>query len=372
MTPSDPIVRFRRVRKSFDGGSPVVRDLTLDVARGEFLTLLGPSGSGKTTTLMMLAGFEQPDGGEILLDGRPIERLPPHRRGIGVVFQSFALFPHMTVSQNLAFPLKLRRVGRAERDARVAAALEMVRLGGLGERMPTQLSGGQQQRVALARALIFAPSLVLMDEPLGALDKQLREEMQLEIRSLHERLGVTMVYVTHDQSEAMTMSDRIAVFAAGIVQQLGAPRELYEAPANAFVARFVGENNRLSGQMLGVEGDVAQIRLACGPVVEARIGDVATVGAPCVVSVRPERIAVAAIPAGEMGESALPARLLEAIYLGDHVRLRLLIGGDGDEAAEIVVKRAAGAGSGGLAVGQSGSVAWQPHHAIAFRPEGPP
>ena len=224
-----PLVRFQNVRKSYDGSTLVVRDLTLDVARGEFITLLGPSGSGKTTTLMMLAGFEQPDAGDILLEDRPIGRTPPHKRGIGVVFQSFALFPHMTVAENVAFPLEVRRVGRTEREERVARALDMVRLAGLGGRKPSQLSGGQQQRVALARALVFEPPLVLMDEPLGALDKSLREEMQLEIRHLHERLGVTMVYVTHDQGEAMTMSDRIAVFAAGEIQQLGTPEALYES-----------------------------------------------------------------------------------------------------------------------------------------------
>jgi putative spermidine/putrescine transport system ATP-binding protein len=366
---SIPLVRFRGVHKSYERGRPVVRDLTLDIERGEFLTLLGPSGSGKTTTLMMLAGFEQPDGGEILLEDRPIGRLAAHKRGIGMVFQSFALFPHMTVARNLAFPLKVRHVGRAERDARVARALEMVRLADLGERMPAQLSGGQQQRVALARALVFEPKLVLMDEPLGALDKQLREEMQLEIRHLHQRLGVTMVYVTHDQGEAMTMSDRIAVFAHGVVQQLGTPRAIYEAPANAFVARFVGENNLLAGEVLEIEDDIARIRLACGPVIAAKAADVIKPGSVCVVSVRPERIAVATVPADEMGEGALPARLLEAIYLGDHVRLRLAVGAAGQAEAEITVKRPAGAAMGGMAVGHTVSIAWQPHHALAFRPE---
>jgi putative spermidine/putrescine transport system ATP-binding protein len=367
-------VRFRGVRKSYDGTNPVVRGLDLDVYGGEFLTLLGPSGSGKTTTLMMLAGFEQPDAGEILLEGRDIARLPAHRRGIGMVFQSFALFPHMSVAENLAFPLTVRRVGRAERDLRVARALDMVRLGGFGARMPARLSGGQQQRVALARALVFEPKLVLMDEPLGALDRQLREEMQLEIRHIHERLGITMVYVTHDQAEAMTMSDRIAVFAQGIVQQLGTPRSLYEAPANAFVARFVGENNRLPGHVAAIEDDIARVRLACGPMVEARLGDGAEVGAPCVVSIRPERIAIAAVPAEDMGEGAVAARLLEAIYLGDHVRLRLSIGdrGAATPSAEITVKRPAGAAIAGMAVGQDASLAWEPHHAHAFRPEPSP
>ena len=218
-----PYLRFDHVRRSFDGIVDVVRDLTLDVARGEFLTLLGPSGSGKTPTWMMLAGFERPDGGEILLDGAPITRLPPHRRNIGVVFQSYALFPHMTVAENVAFPLQVRGATPAQQRDRIRRALDMVRLSDLADRMPAQLSGGQQQRVALARALVFEPRLVLLDEPLGALDRALREEMQAEIRHLHAALGVTMVYVTHDQAEALRLSDRIAVMAGGTLRQVGTP-----------------------------------------------------------------------------------------------------------------------------------------------------
>ena len=226
----DALVRFLDVEKSYDGHTLAVRDLTLDVVEGEFLTLLGPSGSGKTTTLNMLAGFERPTRGQILLSGRPVDRLPPYERNIGMVFQNYALFPHMSVAENVAFPLSVRRVARAEIAARVARALAMVRLEAFAERRPAQLSGGQQQRVALARALVFEPSLVLLDEPLGALDKKLRERMQIEIKLLHERLGLTMVYVTHDQSEALTMSDRIAVFHDGRVMQLGTPDALYSQP----------------------------------------------------------------------------------------------------------------------------------------------
>ncbi|MCW3473032.1 ABC transporter ATP-binding protein [Limobrevibacterium gyesilva] len=366
--PAAPLVRFRNVRKSYDGLAPAVRDLSLDVAAGEFLTLLGPSGAGKTTTLMMLAGFERPDSGDILLEGRPIARTPPQRRGIGVVFQSYALLPHMTVAQNIAFPLQLRRVPRAEQADRVARALDMVRLTGLGERMPAQLSGGQQQRVALARALVFAPRLVLLDEPLGALDRRLREEMQLEIRHLHKQLGVTMIHVTHDQAEALTLSDRIAVFAAGALRQLGTPEALYDSPVDAFVARFVGENNRLPGHVEAVEDDIARVRLACGPVVEARLAD-AQEGRRCVVSVRPERVAVAAVPAEDMGDGALPATLLEAIYQGDHIRLRLQVGLPGSAPAEVVVKRPAGVPMAGLVPGEAAAIAWQPYHARAFQPE---
>ena len=245
--------RFIDVQKSYDGESLVVKGFNLDIRQGEFVTLLGPSGSGKTTCLMMMAGFETPTHGEILLKDTPINGLPPHKRGIGMVFQNYALFPHMSVAENLAFPLEVRDLSKDEINQKVKRALDMVHLGDFGDRRPAQLSGGQQQRVALARALVFEPELVLMDEPLGALDKNLREEMQYEIKRIHADLGVTMIYVTHDQTEAMTMSDRIAVFNDGVVQQLASPETLYEAPENAFVAYFIGENNRLVG-MHGAPG----------------------------------------------------------------------------------------------------------------------
>jgi len=367
-----PFVRFDRVRRSFDGAMDAVRDLTLDVARGEFLTLLGPSGSGKTTTLMMLAGFEQPDGGEILLDGQPITRLPAHRRNIGVVFQSYALFPHMTVAQNVAFPLEVRGVSRAGQRERVDRALDMVRLAGLADRLPAQLSGGQQQRVALARALVFEPRLVLMDEPLGALDRALREEMQAEIRHLHAALGVTMLYVTHDQAEALRLSDRIAVMAGGMLRQVGTPQDLYERPQDAFVAGFLGESNFLPGLVMEIEDDTALVRLECGVVVEALAGAMQK-GERCIVAVRPERIAVAAVAAEDMGDGALPATLLESAYLGDHVRLLLRVGVPGFPMAEVAVKRPAGVPMSGLEPGLPAALAWQPHHARAFPPgEAPP
>jgi putative spermidine/putrescine transport system ATP-binding protein len=232
----DAFVKFSEVQKSYDGETLVVKNLNMDIARGEFLTMLGPSGSGKTTTLLMLAGFEVPTHGSIFLDGNPIDKMPPHKRDIGMVFQNYALFPHMTVQENLAFPLQVRKIPKPEIETRIKRALDMVQLGAFGHRRPGQLSGGQQQRVALSRALVFDPKLVLMDEPLGALDKQLREQMQLEIKHIHQGLGVTVVYVTHDQSEALTMSDRIAVFNDGIIQQLATPADLYERPDNAFVA----------------------------------------------------------------------------------------------------------------------------------------
>ncbi|MGY4335213.1 ABC-type Fe3+/spermidine/putrescine transport system ATPase subunit [Bradyrhizobium sp. LM2.9] len=232
--PGSSFVKFCNVQKTYDGETLVVKNLDLGIGKGEFLTMLGPSGSGKTTTLMMLAGFEAPTHGSILLAGRSIDKMPPHKRDIGMVFQNYALFPHMTVQENLAFPLKVRKIGKAETEERIKRVLEMVRLGAYGGRRPGQLSGGQQQRVALARALVFDPKLVLMDEPLGALDKQLREHMQLEIKHIHETLGITVVYVTHDQIEALTMSDRIAVFNEGVIQQLAAPGELYERASKCF------------------------------------------------------------------------------------------------------------------------------------------
>ena len=252
---NDVLVRFENVQKSYDGEILVVKDFNLDMERGEFLTMLGPSGSGKTTCLMMLAGFEPATDGEIYLSGKPINRVPPHKRGIGMVFQNYALFPHMTVGENLAFPLEVRKMGKSEREDKVKKALDMVQLGDFANRRPAQLSGGQQQRVAVARALVFDPDVVLMDEPLGALDKNLREQMQYEIKHIHENLGVTVLYVTHDQAEALTMSNRVAVFDDGVVQQLAPPDvNSTRSPTNAFVADFIGDNNRLVGSVKSANG----------------------------------------------------------------------------------------------------------------------
>jgi putative spermidine/putrescine transport system ATP-binding protein len=315
---AEPVVRFVGVHKSFDGVTTVVRDLNLDVMRGEFLTLLGPSGSGKTTTLMMLAGFEDASAGEIVMEGRPITRLPPYRRNIGVVFQNYALFPHMSVAENIAFPLQVRKISRDETAKRVDVALAMVSLEGLGERLPAQLSGGQQQRVAVARALVFDPALVLMDEPLGALDKQLREQMQYELKRLHERFGMTVVYVTHDQSEALTMSDRIAVFDRGAVQQLATPAALYEAPETSFVARFIGENNSPSGRIVACAGETCRVVLEGGSEVEAAAVRGTTPGTRTTLSIRPERVLIN--PARDSVATRLPGRVRELIYVGDHLR----------------------------------------------------
>jgi putative spermidine/putrescine transport system ATP-binding protein len=232
------------VRKTY-GALAALDDVSLEVASGEFITLLGPSGSGKTTLLMVLAGFIRPDRGETWFGDRDVSLVPPHKRDVGMVFQNYALFPHMTVAGNIAYPLRLRRVGKAEIGERVAKALDLVQLSGLGERHVDQLSGGQKQRVALARAIVFEPRILLMDEPLSALDKKLREKMQIEIRHLHQRLGMTTVYVTHDQREALTMSDRIAVIDRGGFRQIGTPRDIYGQPASRFIADFIGESHFL-------------------------------------------------------------------------------------------------------------------------------
>jgi putative spermidine/putrescine transport system ATP-binding protein len=237
-----PDIRLRRLRKSY-GPVAAVDGIDLDVRRGEFFTLLGPSGSGKTTTLRMIAGFERPDAGEIELDGRDVSRLPPFERNVNTVFQDYALFPHMTVQQNVEYGLKVKRVGRAERRIRADEALRAVRLEGYGNRKPAQLSGGQRQRVALARAIVNTPRALLLDEPLGALDLKLRQELQLELKELQQELGMTFVYVTHDQEEALTMSDRIAVFNEGRIEQVGTPAVMYEHPATRFVAGFIGTSN---------------------------------------------------------------------------------------------------------------------------------
>ena len=320
MAKNNEFVKFDKVDKSYDGKVLVVKDLNLDIAEGEFITMLGPSGSGKTTCLMMLAGFETPTNGEIYLDGNPISNIPPHKRGIGMVFQNYALFPHMTVYENLAFPLKVRKFSKDETDKKVEKALSMVSLSGFGSRMPGQLSGGQQQRVAVARALVFDPAVVLMDEPLGALDKNLRESMQYEIKHIHESIGVTVVYVTHDQSEALTMSNRIAVFNDGKVQQLSSPDKLYEEPVNSFVAEFIGENNTFRGEVADISGKKCKIKLNSGDEILANPIRVKSKGEKSIVSLRPER---AIIDPDDKMDNKFTGKIEEVIYHGDHTRVRL-------------------------------------------------
>jgi len=319
-------VEFERVQKSYDGENLVVKDLNLSMPKGEFLTMLGPSGSGKTTCLMMLAGFETATHGDIRLDGNSINNIPPHKRGIGMVFQNYALFPHMTVAENLSFPLEVRKIDKSEREKKVKRALDMVQMGAFGGRRPAQMSGGQQQRIALARALVFEPELVLMDEPLGALDKQLRETLQFEITNLAHELGITVVYVTHDQTEALTMSDRVAVFDDGRIQQLAPPDKLYEEPENSFVAQFIGENNTLEGVVKEIKNGVALVQLDGGGLIDAKPINVSQPGERTRVSIRPERVEY---NKDRMNPDAhtLKAEVLEFIYMGDIFRTRLRVAG---------------------------------------------
>jgi putative spermidine/putrescine transport system ATP-binding protein len=359
----EAFVAFEHVQKSYDGQTLVVKDLNLSIGKGEFLTMLGPSGSGKTTCLMMLAGFETATHGEIRLNNRPINQVPPHKRGIGMVFQNYALFPHMTVGENLSFPLEVRGIAKAEREDRVRRALDMVQMGRFINRRPAQLSGGQQQRIALARALVFDPELVLMDEPLGALDKQLREHMQFEIKHLHEELGITVVYVTHDQGEALTMSDRIAVFNDGRIQQLAAPAALYEAPENSFVAGFIGENNALAGTIEQLDGDKALVRLDGGGMIDATAVNIREKGQRTTVSIRPERVEFKP----EMmppGAHTIEAEVLEVVYMGDILRARLRVAGSD----HFVMKMRNTIGQTRLQAGQAIRIGWHPQDARALDP----
>ena len=326
MTSNSILVSFSGVQKTYDGIHLVVSDLNLDIRQGEFLSLLGPSGSGKTTTLMMLAGFESPTAGDILLNGRQITRTPPHKRNFGMVFQNYALFPHMTLAENIAYPLTVRKLPKAEREAKVLQALDMVQLGKMGARYPGQLSGGQQQRVALARALVFDPQLVLMDEPLGALDKQLREHMQIELKALHRRLGVTFVYVTHDQTEALTMSDRVAVFNDGAIQQIDVVGNLYEMPSNRFVAGFVGDSTVLQAEVTRLDGPHCEVRLPCGTELRGLNVNASHVGDTVHCGTRPERLKLA----DAAGPNTFQSKVLDVIYFGDHLRLRCELSGQPD------------------------------------------
>jgi len=352
---NDAFVAFERVQKSYDGETLVVKDLNLSMPRGEFLTLLGPSGSGKTTCLMMLAGFETATHGEIKLDGVSINNIPPHKRGIGMVFQNYALFPHMTIAENLSFPLEVRKIGKSDREAKIKRALEMVEMGDFGGRRPAQLSGGQQQRVALARALVFEPELVLMDEPLGALDKQLREKMQFEITHLAHELGITTVYVTHDQTEALTMSDRVAVFNDGRIQQVAAPDELYESPQNSFVAQFIGENNTMEGTIKEIKGGNAVVQLDNGELIDAKPVNVEKADDRTLISIRPERVEFNRERLNPDAHT-LQAEVLEFIYMGDIFRTRLRVAGSD----EFIIKTRNAPDQRRLKPGEKIEIGWMP------------
>jgi putative spermidine/putrescine transport system ATP-binding protein len=278
---------LRNVVKSYDGRTNAVDDVTIDIRRGEFITFLGPSGSGKTTTLLMIAGFEHPTSGSIELDGQNLIYSKPYQRNIGMVFQNYALFPHMTAAKNVLFPLRMRNFPKSDMQARVDKMLALVGLGRFADRYPRELSGGQQQRVALARGLVFDPHVLLLDEPLGALDKNLREQMQVEIKRIHREVGITMIYVTHDQTEAMTMSDRVAVFSNGRIEQIGSPLEVYNRPANRFVGQFIGDSNFFAGVIDAASPSVAELA-GIGPVKISAKADMPT--GPVDVLIRPERL----------------------------------------------------------------------------------
>ena len=340
------------------GAVTAVGGVSLAVAPGEFVSLLGPSGSGKTTLLMMLAGFEQPDAGRLTVGDRDLTRVAPNKRNVAMVFQRYALFPHMTVAENIAFPLRTRGVGRAEREGRIRRALEMVKLDAHAGRKPSELSGGQQQRVALARAIVFDPPVILMDEPLGALDRKLRQHMQIELKQLQRRLGATVIYVTHDQEEALTMSDRVAVMNGGRLAQLGSPRDLYDRPADAFVADFIGEMNLLPGAVQTVSGGICAVAVD-GGTASGTVSQHVAVGGPARIAVRPEHVTLfSAGPAVE----GLRGRLAEIVFNGASTAMLVELPGGAMLRADVGSR----SGPAGLRPGDAVSATWRAEDAIVF------
>jgi putative spermidine/putrescine transport system ATP-binding protein len=340
------------------GDERVVDAVSAAIRPGEFFSLLGPSGSGKTTTLMMIAGFVSPDGGAIRVDGADLTDVPPQRRGLGMVFQNYAIFPHLNVFENVAFPLRARRVREAALRERVQAALELVQLDRFAQRYARQLSGGQQQRVAIARAIVFHPSIVLMDEPLGALDKNLRYDMQVEIKEIQQRLGMTVVYVTHDQEEAMNMSDRIAIMNHGRIEQLGPPAEIYERPLNAFVGRFLGEANLIEGTIERIETAEAVLRSRDGIALRARFKGVATPGRAASLFVRPEKLAF-----GEMANAnRVEGTVRRRSFLGNIIRTVV----DAGPSTQLTVDLPNLAAGSGPAVGTRVAASWSAAHSLVL------
>jgi spermidine/putrescine ABC transporter ATP-binding subunit len=347
-------IELRGLTKRY-GDETVVDAMAASIAPGEFFSLLGPSGSGKTTTLMMVAGFVRPDGGTVLLDGEDIATVPPQKRGFGMVFQNYAIFPHLNVFENIAFPLRARHWAKDAIRERVMWALELVQLSRFADRDARQLSGGQQQRVALARAIVFHPPVVLMDEPLGALDKNLRFEMQVEIKEIQQRLGMTVLYVTHDQEEAMSMSDRIAIMNHGQIYQLGPPGEVYERPANPFVACFLGEANLIEGIMMTEAGEVARLRLPSGQELRAPRNSSRATGRG-MLFIRPERVGIVpgTAASGDPGVNALAGNVRRCSFLGNILRYAV----DLEGIAPITVDLQNAAGIAPLPVGAPVVVRW--------------
>ena len=361
-TATTPAIELRGVVKEFRShGESVtaVRDMDVAIAEGEFFSLLGPSGCGKTTTMRIIAGFEDPTKGTVHLQGADVTLIPPHKRDVNMVFQSYALFPHMSVFENVAFGLRRKKAAKDEIARRVGEMLEIVDLGGRGERRPRELSGGQQQRVALARALVNRPRALLLDEPLGALDLKLRQAMQVELKRIQREVGITFVYVTHDQNEALTMSDRIAVMNDGTIEHLGTPRDIYEHPRTRFVAGFIGTSNLLSGTASRVDGDRAVIEVSPDERIIVPVsGEGPAPGAPLELTVRPEKIEISATPPAGRG-CLLRGKVNEVVYLGTSTNFSVTT----TTGADIVVYQQNSAAAGDVAArGDSVWLSWQPEH----------
>ncbi|HXI93578.1 MAG TPA: ABC transporter ATP-binding protein [Blastocatellia bacterium] len=351
-------VELQNVTKRF-GEVIAVDSVSLAVLRGEFLTLLGPSGCGKTTLLRMVAGFERPDAGRVVLGGREVTQLSPHQRDVTTVFQHYALFPHLSVFDNVAFGLERRSVARDEIKGRVATALDMVRLGGLDERQPSELSGGQQQRVALARALVVEPRVLLLDEPLAALDLKLRKQMQIELKGLQRRLGISFVYVTHDQEEALTMSDRIVVMNAGRIEQVGRSEEIYERPKTSFVAGFIGVSNIIEGTVEEVTGDLSVIRVGSASVGAQANG--VKPGERVRVLVRPEKISIST----ELAAGLLSGKIDSAVYLGESTQWKVTM--ENGQALTVLEQNREPFQSAQARIGQMVCVRWEPYSAVILK-----
>ena len=359
-------VRLEEISKVFKD-TIAVDDVSLTIEEGEFFSLLGPSGCGKTTTLRMIGGFEDPTAGRIHLGGRDVTAEPPFKRNVNTVFQSYALFPHLDVFENVAYGLKRKKVAGAEITKRVEAMLELVDLAGYGERKTTQLSGGQQQRVALARALVNRPEVLLLDEPLGALDLKLRKQMQIELKRIQSEVGITFIYVTHDQEEAMTMSDRIAVMNAGRMEQLGPPEEVYELPATEFVAGFLGASNLLSGEVDGVEGEWAKVRLDAGEVVKVPAGRLAQERGPVRIGIRPEKLSIHSSDGIGAADNSIPATVEVSTYTGVSTDYECKT--EDGRHITVYVQNLGDAG-GPVAAGTKVRIAWNPQHTFAVSGSG--
>jgi spermidine/putrescine transport system ATP-binding protein len=353
MTSSDHVIELRKVRKTF-GDFVAVEEANFTIREGEFFAMLGPSGCGKTTTLKMIAGFEQPTAGQVILNGEDVSRVPPYKRNVNTVFQQYALFPHMTVADNVRFGPRSKKRSKVDYEASVTEMLDIVRLGDFASRKPAQLSGGQQQRVALARALVNYPSALLLDEPLAALDLKLREAMQFELKRIQRDVGITFVFVTHDQGEALTMSDRIAVMSEGRVEQIGTPEEIYNSPATLFVAGFIGSANLLPGEVRGLDGDDVVVELTSGATVRARTSGDHQLDDPVSLMLRPERLRASAEPSAN-GRSIV-GTVTDLVFQGATARLGLRLA----DGSEVIATVATGSDLPFLLPGAPVHVEWDP------------